>query len=167
MPEPEHFQSWSWYDAFRSCIIALSSWQLSPSESRTCEVSTAEIYSEKSFFPTIYRAECQKKKLSRSFRTQRSQHCTQGHIIKIIKRIKYNNQSTKFEYLWKELISFYIWNYSQNTRPQLIWFEHILLHDLSAKGLGTSSENLERLFLYNIIFIQLSEQNGKVTRLIF
>ena len=36
-----------------------------------------------------------------------------------------------------------------------------------AKGLGTSSENLERLLLYNIIFIQLSEQNGKVTRLIF
>ena len=28
-----------------------------------------------------------------------------------------------------------------------IWFEHILLHDLSAKGLGTSSENLERLLL--------------------
>ena len=27
----------------------------------------------------------------------------------------------------------------------MIWFEHILLHDLSAKGLGTSSENLERL----------------------
>ena len=49
----------------------------------------------------------------------------------------------------------------------LIWFEHILLHDLSAKGLGTSSENLESILLYNIIFIQLSEQNGKVTRLIF
>ena len=49
----------------------------------------------------------------------------------------------------------------------MIWFEHILLHDRFAKGLGTSSENLERLLLYNIKFIQLNEQNGKVTRLIF
>ena len=47
------------------------------------------------------------------------------------------------------------------------WFEYILLHDRFAKGLGTSSENLECLLLYNIIYIQLSEQNGKVTRLIF
>ena len=123
MPEPEHFQSWSWYDAFRSCIITLSSWQLSPSESRTCKVSTAEKYSEKSFFPTIYRAECQKRKLSRSFRTQRGQHCTQGHKIKIIKRIKFNNQSTKFEFLWKEKISFiYLKLFSKySTTIDLIW----------------------------------------------
>ena len=42
-------------------------------------------------------------------------------------------------------------------------FEHILLHD----GLGTSSGNLERLLLYNIIFIQLSDKNGNATRYIF
>ena len=41
------------------------------------------------------------------------------------------------------------------------------MHDRFAKGLGTSSENLERLLLYNIKFIQLNEQNGEVTRLIF
>ena len=29
----------------------------------------------------------------------------------------------------------------------LFEFEHILVHDLSAKGLSTSSENLERLLL--------------------
>ena len=33
-----------------------------------------------------------------------------------------------------------------------IWFEHILLHDGFSKGLGTSSENLERLLReYNIV----------------
>ena len=36
----------------------------------------------------------------------------------------------------------------------MIVFEHILLHDRFAKGLGTSSENLERLLLsFYIVYI--------------
>ena len=67
---------------------------------------------------------------------------------------------------FERALKFRIFHHIAGSQP-VSWFEHILLHDLSAKGLGTSSENLERLLLYNIIFIQLSEQNGKVTRLIF
>ena len=49
----------------------------------------------------------------------------------------------------------YTCRYQKRKSPHLLWIRiGFDLHDLSAKGLGTRYENLERLLLYNIIFIQ-------------